>query len=142
MMGLTVDKLSVGQKSMYSKTITETDVYLFAGISCDTNPIHINMEYAKKTSFKRRIVHGFLSASLISAVIGMQLPGPGTIYVSQTLNFLAPVYIGDTITAIVEIKDISRDRNRVVLKTSCKNQNDVIILDGEAVVIPPKGTIV
>lgn len=137
-MGFTIDELSLGQKCMLSKTITETDVYLFAGISCDANPIHVNMEYAKKSKFKDRIVHGILSASLISAVIGTQLPGTGTIYVSQTLNFLAPVYFGDTITAIVEVKEVLKDKNRVILKTSCINQNDVVVLDGEAIVIPPK----
>lgn len=138
MTGLKIDKLTIGQKALYSKTITETDVYLFAGISGDINPAHVNDEYAKNTAFKGRIAHGILTASFISAVIGMQLPGPGTIYVSQTLKFLAPVHFGDTITASVEIKEIIKEKNRVILSTCCKNQDDVIVLTGEAVVLPPK----
>lgn len=138
MVGLKIDELIVGQKALYSKTITETDVYLFAGISGDINPAHVNNEYAKDTFFKERIAHGILSASLISAVIGMQLPGPGTIYVSQTLKFLSPVHFGDTISASVEVKEILKDKNRVLLNTSCKNQNNVEVLVGEAVVLPPK----
>ena len=138
MTGLKIDKLTIGQKALYSKTITETDVYLFAGISGDINPAHVNDEYAKNTTFKGRIAHGILTASLISAVIGMQLPGPGTIYVSQTLKFLAPVHFGDTITASVEIKEIIKEKNRVILSTRCKNQDDVIVLTGEAIVLPPR----
>ena len=138
MTGLKIDKLIVGQKALYSKTITETDVYLFAGISGDINPAHVNDEYAKNTAFKGRIAHGILTASFISAVIGMQLPGPGTIYVSQTLKFLAPVHFGDTITASVEIKEIIKEKNRVILSTCCKNQDGVIVLTGEAIVLPPK----
>ena len=90
--------IAVGQSASFSKTITEWDVYTFAGLSGDLNPAHINEEYAKTTRFGGRIAHGMLSAGLISAVIGMQLPGPGTIYMGQTLKFLSPVRIGDTVT--------------------------------------------
>ncbi len=138
MIGLKINELKIGQKSTYTKTISETDVYLFAGISGDINPAHINDEYAKNTIFKTRIAHGILTASLISAVIGMQLPGPGTIYVSQTLKFTAPVYFGDTISASVKIKEIFEENNRVSLITYCKNQNNDFVLKGEAMVIPPK----
>ncbi|MDF2950012.1 MAG: Acyl dehydratase [Sedimentibacter sp.] len=138
MKGLTINNLVVGQKSSFSKTITETDVYMFAGISGDINPAHINEEYAKNTFFKSRIAHGMITGALISAVLGVQLPGPGTIYVSQALNFLAPVYFGDTITATAEIKEILSEKNRVILETYCLNQNGVKVTSGEAVIIPPR----
>lgn len=138
MTGLTINNLVVGQKSSYSKTITETDVYLFAGISGDINPAHLNEEYAKDTLFKGRIAHGVLTAALISAVLGVQLPGPGTIYVSQTLNFLAPVYFGNTITATAEVKEILLEKNRVILETYCINQDGIKVTSGEAIVIPPR----
>ncbi len=138
MNGLNISELTVGQKASFSKTITETDVYLFAGVSGDINPAHVNEEYSKNTFFKGRIVHGMLSASLISAVIGMQLPGPGTIYSSQTLKFTAPVRFGDTITANAEVAEILTEKNRVILKTYCTNQDGVVVMTGEAVVLPPK----
>lgn len=138
MKGLTINNLTVGQKASFSKTITETDVYLFAGISGDINPAHLNEEYAKDTFFKGRIAHGILTGALISAVLGVQLPGPGTIYVSQGLKFLAPVYFGDTITATVEIKEILLEKNKIILETYCTNQDGVKVTTGEAVVMPPK----
>lgn len=138
MIGYKTNELTIGQKASFSKTITETDVYLFAGISGDTNPAHINEEYAKGTYFKGRIAHGMLSSSLISAVIGMQLPGPGTIYVSQSVKFLAPVRFGDTITATVEVADILTEKNKATLKTYCTNQDGVVVISGEAIVLPPK----
>ena len=138
MLDLKINELAIGQKASFSKTITETDVYLFAGISGDINPAHLNEEYAKNTFFKGRIAHGMLTASLISAVIGVQLPGPGTIYSSQTLNFLAPVYFGDTITATAEIIEIFPGKNRVTLKTYCTNQDGSIVTTGEALVLPPR----
>ncbi len=138
MTGLKISELQVGQKAAFTKTITETDVYLFAGISGDINPAHLNEDYAKNTLFKGRIAHGMLTASLISAVIGVQLPGPGTIYSSQTLNFLAPVRFGDTITATVEIEEIFPQKNRVSLKTYCTNQDGIVVTTGEALVLPQK----
>ena len=138
MIGITIDELSVGERSSFSKTIAESDVYLFAGISGDLNPAHINEEYASKTFFKGRIAHGMLVAGFISTVIGCQLPGPGTIYVKQDLRFLAPARFGDTITATVEVLEILEDKNRVILKTTCTNQEGTVILDGQAMVSPPK----
>jgi 3-hydroxybutyryl-CoA dehydratase len=139
MIGYTMDRLEVGQQASFSKTISESDVYLFAGISGDFNPAHINQAYAEKTAFKTRIAHGMLSAGFISTVIGCQLPGPGTIYVSQTLNFRAPVAIGDTITATAEVTEILTEKKRVRLKTICTNQEGKEVLVGEALVSPPRG---
>lgn len=136
--GKTIDELSVGQTASFTKTISETDVYMFAGITGDFNPAHINETYAQNTAFKTRIAHGMLSASLISNVLGNQLPGPGTIYMQQQINFRAPVTIGDTITATVEIIEVIRDKKRVRLKTYCTNQNQVVVLDGEALISPPR----
>ena len=118
MSGLTIDQLSIGQNASFAKTISEHDVYLFAGITGDMNPAHINEEFAQNTLFKGRIAHGMLSASLISTVLGMYLPGPGTIYLKQEVKFLAPVRFGDTITAICTIKEINTERNRVII--DCK----------------------
>ena len=135
MKAYTIDELEIGQKASFAKTVTETDVYMFAGITGDINPIHINQEYAKNSIFKDRIAHGMLSAGFISAVIGVQLPGPGSIYSGQTLKFLAPVYIGDTITATVEVAEIIAEKGRVILKTTCVNQDGKTVLDGEATIV-------
>lgn len=134
----TMQKLAVGQTASVTKTISEADVYLFAGITGDFNPAHVNEQFASETRFGGRIAHGMLSAGLISAVIGMHLPGPGTIYVGQTLKFLAPVRIGDTVTASVTVKKLDTDKNRAVLETVCINQKGTHIVAGEAMVIPPK----
>ena len=128
----------VGQRASVTRTISESDVYLFAGITGDLNPAHTNEEYAKKTHFKTRIAHGMLSSGLISAVLGMKLPGPGTIYPGQTLKFLAPVHIGDTITATAEIQSLDLDRNRVVLTTTCTNQDGRVVITGEATALLPR----
>lgn len=138
MQGYHVNQIEIGQSASFSKTITETDIYLFAGISGDLNPAHINEEQAKQTRFKKRIAHGMLTASFISTVIGMQLPGPGTIYLEQSIQFKAPVYIGDTIEAIAEVASIDKDRNRVGLNTFCYNQEGVLVIEGKALVMPPK----
>ena len=138
MKGKTIDELDVGQTASFTKTVSESDVYLFAGITGDFNPAHVNETYAKNTAFKTRIAHGMLSAGMISNVLGNQLPGPGTIYMQQQLNFRAPVAIGDTITATVEVIEILREKKRVRLKTVCTNQNDVVVLDGEALISPPR----
>lgn len=128
----------VGQRASVTRTISESDVYLFAGITGDLNPAHTNEEYAKKTHFKTRIAHGMLSSGLISAVLGMKLPGSGTIYTGQTLKFLAPVHIGDTITATAEIQSLDLDRNRVVLTTTCTNQDGRVVITGEATALLPR----
>ncbi len=139
MLGYTIDQLKVGQRASFSKTISESDVYLFAGISGDFNPAHVNQAYAEKTAFKTRIAHGMLSAGFISTVIGTQLPGPGAIYISQSLTFLAPVTIGDTITATAEVIEILTEKKRVRLKTYCTNQEGKEVLTGEALISPPRG---
>ena len=128
----------VGQQASVTRTISESDVYLFAGITGDLNPAHTNEEYAKKTHFKTRIAHGMLSAGLISAVLGMKLPGPVTIYTGQTIKFLAPVHIGDTITATAEIQSLDLNRNRVVLTTTCTNQGGRVVITGEATALLPR----
>jgi len=138
MIGKTIDELKIGDTAEFSKTVSESDIYQYAGVTGDFNPAHINEAYAKKTFFKTRIAHGMLSAGFISATIGTRLPGTGSIYIRQTLNFLAPVRIGDTITARVEVLEIMDGKNRVRLKTECVNQEGTKVLDGEAVVSPPK----
>jgi len=138
MIGKTIDQLSVGQAAEFAKTISESDIYLYAGITGDFNPAHINEAYAQKTFFKTRIAHGMLTAGFISAILANQLPGPGTIYMKQELSFLAPVRIGDTITARAEIIEVIAEKNRVRLKTTCSNQEGKTVLDGEALVSPPK----
>jgi 3-hydroxybutyryl-CoA dehydratase len=138
MNGKTIDEISAGNKAQLSKTISETDVYLYAGITGDFNPAHINEEYAGKTHFKGRIAHGMLIGGLISAVIGNQLPGPGTLYISQELEFLAPVRIGDTITAEVEVIEILREKKHTRLRTTCVNQKGEKVVDGHALVSPPR----
>ena len=138
MLGKTIDELEVGQTAEIAKTVSESDIYLYAGITGDFNSAHLNEEYAQKTFFKTRIAHGMLVAGFISTVLGNQLPATGTVYVTQNLSFLAPVRIGDTITAKAEVIDIIAAKNRVRLKTTCVNQEGTLVLDGEAVVSPPK----
>lgn len=138
--GKKVEELYIGQKEYMSKTVTEYDVYGFAGITGDLNPAHVNEEYAKDTMFKTRIAHGMLGAGLISAVLGMRLPGPGSIYLGQDIKFKNPVIIGDTITAEAEIAEIS-DKGKfhiVKVKTTCYNQKGDVVIDGHATIIPPK----
>ncbi len=139
--GKTIDQLQVGETAAFAKTVTETDVYLYAGVSGDFNPAHVNEVYASNTFFKGRIAHGMLSAGFISATLANQLPGPGTIYLKQDLSFRAPVRIGDTITAQVEVLELQVEKNRVRMKTTCTNQEGTVVLDGEALVMPPKAAI-
>ncbi|MGO9118528.1 MAG: MaoC family dehydratase [Desulfomonilaceae bacterium] len=138
MIGKTIHELHLGDPAEFAKTISESDIYLYAGITGDFNAAHINEAYAQKTFFKTRIAHGMLVAGLISGVGGNMLPGPGAIYVRQELDFLAPVHIGDTITARVEVIEIMMDKNRVKLRTTCVNQDGVQVLDGLAILSPPK----
>lgn len=138
MIGKTFDQLTIGDSDRFSKTVTDTDIYLFAGVTGDFNPAHIDEAYAQGTFFKTRIAHGMLSAGFISAVIGTRLPGPGTVYMRQALDFLAPVRIGDTVTATVEVIEKMEDRKRVRLRTTCVNQEGTRVLDGEALVSPPR----
>ena len=125
--GYYLEDLSVGMSATYAKTVTEADVILFAGISGDDNPVHINEEFASETMFKGRIVHGMFSAALISCVAGTRLPGPGAIYVDQQLRFKAPVRIGDTLTATCTIKEIAVERRRVLADTICTVKGQVVV---------------
>jgi len=135
MTGKKLHELTVGMSASYTKTITETDVYLYAGISGDANPVHINEVAAGASIFKTRVVHGMLSASLISTVLGMYLPGPGSIYAKQDIKFLAPVYFNDTITATCTIKEIISEKKRVILDTVVTNQDGKMVISGEAHII-------
>jgi 3-hydroxybutyryl-CoA dehydratase len=132
--GYYLEDLSVGTKGIYAKTITDADIVLFAGISGDDNPVHINAEFAAQTPFQTRIAHGMLSASLISTVVGTRVPGPGCIYVSQSLKFKAPVRAGDTVRAEATVKDINIERRRVTLDTVC-TVNGKVVLEGEAILM-------
>ena len=136
MPGYSIDTLEVGTSESLAKTITDADIVLFAGISCDTNPVHVDDEYAAGTRFGGRIAHGMLSASLISAAIANKLPGPGTIYLGQSLRFLAPVRPGDTVKATVTVKEINSEKRRATLATVCTVEG-VAVIEGEAQVLVP-----
>ena len=131
-----IDQLHPGMTASIAKTVTEADIILFAGISTDVNPAHLDEEYAKGTMFGGRIAHGMLSAGFISAVLANHLPGPGTIYLSQTLKFKAPVRPGDTVRATVTVKEVNVARNRVTLDTVCTVAGKVVI-EGECQMMPP-----
>jgi 3-hydroxybutyryl-CoA dehydratase len=124
---------SVGETVTFSKTITEADVVLFAGVSGDTYPLHLDAEYAKSTRFGQRVVHGMLSASLLSTVNGMMLGTPGGIYVEQALRFRRPVFIGDTLTARAELASIDTERRRLHCTTTVVNQSGRVVIDGTSV---------
>ena len=133
------DDLQVGDKASIAKTVTEADIGLFAGISQDYNPLHMDESYAKKTQFGRRVAHGGLSFSMISGLLGTKLPGPGTLHVSQKLDFRKPVFIGDTLTAEAEIMEkFTKKEGKLKflrIKTNVFNQNNVLVTEGEALVI-------
>lgn len=129
--------LEVGQKANFEKTIEERDIQLFAAMSGDRNPVHLDAEYAAGTLFKERIAHGMLSGALISAAVACTLPGPGTIYLGQTMKFLRPVKIGDTITVHVEVLE-KLPKNRARIGTNVFNQNDELVVEGEAEVLAPR----
>lgn len=126
------EDIHVGDKASLSKTISEYDVYAFAGVTGDFNPVHVNAEFAKNSLFKQRIAHGMISAGLISAVLGTELPGIDTIYMNQELSFLAPVLYGDTLTATVECIEKDDKKHRIVFHTTVTNQNDKLVTDGKA----------
>jgi len=138
LIGKTINEIQAGDSAEFTKTISESDIYLYAGVTGDFNPAHINEPYAQKTFFKTRIAHGMLIAGFISTVLANKLPGPGTIYIRQEVDFLAAVHIGDTITARVEVTEVMVDKNRVKVRTTCVNQHGTQVLAGEAVVSPPK----
>lgn len=135
--GYYIDDLEPGMTASFRKTITEADIVLYAGVSGDTNPVHVDEEHAKGTMFEGRIAHGMLTASLISAVLGTKMPGPGCVYVAQSLKFLAPVRAGDTVAAIATVKEVDKDRKRVTIETVCRI-GDKDVVTGEAKLMVPK----
>jgi len=134
--GMYIEDLEEGQSASFSKTITDADIVMFAGVSGDTNPVHLDADFAAGTMFKERIAHGMLSASLISTVLGTKLPGPGAIYMSQTLKFKAPVKIGDTVTATGTVSMLNREKRRATIACICTVGGKPVI-EGEAMVMVP-----
>lgn len=130
-------QLTLGQKATLSKTFTEADVIAFADASGDHNPVHLDEAYAQTTRFGKRIAHGMLVAGLISAVLGTQLPGPGTIYLGQELSFKAPVFLGDTVTAVIEVATVREGKPIATLTTNCYNQDGTLVIEGKATVLVP-----
>jgi 3-hydroxybutyryl-CoA dehydratase len=136
--GKSIHELKIGDSAQISKTITEADIELFARATGDFNPVHLDHAYAEKTMFKERIAHGLLSVGLLSSILGNILPGHGTIYLSQEVKFLAPVRIGDTITAGVEVIELISEKNRAKFRTTCMNQDGKLVVDGIAWAMPPQ----
>ncbi len=134
--GYYLEDLKVGMSASFGKTVTEADIMAFAGVSGDTNPVHLHQGFAEQTMFKGRVAHGMLSASFISTILGTKLPGPGCIYVSQNIQFKAPVRAGDTVTATATITEMVPEKRRVKLKTVCM-VGDKMVIDGEAVALVP-----
>jgi len=139
--GYYVEDLTEGMSAVFAKTITEADIMMFAGVSGDTNPVHLNEEFASATPFKGRIAHGMLTASLISTVLGTKLPGPGCVYLSQTMRFLAPVRSGETVRAVVTVKAVDLDRRRVTLETLCKVAGQDVVA-GEAILMVARRPVI
>jgi 3-hydroxybutyryl-CoA dehydratase len=137
--GYYIEDLKPGMSASYGKTVGEADIVLFAGVSGDTNPVHLDEDYAKATMFKTRIAHGMLSAGFISTVLGTKLPGPGAIYMSQNLKFKAPVKIGDSVLATCTVTEVIAEKKRAVLSTICK-VGDTVVIEGEAMVMVPSRT--
>jgi acyl dehydratase len=130
-------KLEIGMSASRTRIITAEDVELFARVSGDTNPVHLDEAYAAQSQFGRRVAHGMLTLSLISAILGNDLPGVGTVYLGQEVRFRAPVFIGDTVQAIVELKSYREEKRIATFTTTCTNQDGTVVLTGEAVVIAP-----
>jgi 3-hydroxybutyryl-CoA dehydratase len=135
-MAYTIDDLKPGMSESFTKTVTERDIQLFGEVSGDTNPVHFDEAFAKTTLFKGRIAHGVLSASYISTVFGMKMPGPGTIFLSLTTRFKAPVRISDTVTATCTVREVNTEKRRVIFDCVCK-VGDTVVVEGEATVMPP-----
>ena len=136
--GKTYEELEIGETASFTKTITETDICLYSGISGDFNPLHVDEAYASKTKFKTRIAHGPVAQSMIAPVLGMKLPGLGTLALELFTRFLAPVYPGDTITATAEVSEKVADKKQIRLKLTWYNQKQVLVIEGEALVSPPR----
>jgi acyl dehydratase len=136
--GKTIHQMTIGEEATIEKTITEKDVVTFGHITQDFNPAHFDEEYAATTMFKKRIAHGMLVGSLFSPILGMTLPGPGAIYVHQSLKFTKPVYFGDTITAKVRVSNLDKDKNRASFSCEATNQKGETVIVGEAIMMPRK----
>jgi 3-hydroxybutyryl-CoA dehydratase len=134
--GYFIEDLEVGMSDFFSRTVTEADIVIFAGISGDFNPLHLNREFAERTQFGTTIAHGMLTASYISTVVGTKLPGPGAIYLSQNVRFTAPVRAGDTVTAVATVTEVDRERRRCALDTICMVKDDVVVT-GDALLLVP-----
>lgn len=132
--GYDIQDLQVGMAASVAKTVTEADIVMFAGVSTDVNPVHLNEEFARTTPFQGRIAHGMLSAGFISAALANKLPGPGTIYLGQTLKFKAPVRPGDTVVATVTVKEVIVEKRRCILAAVCR-VGDVVVIEGESTVL-------
>lgn len=135
----TMSELKIGQSASVTKKFTQGDVFVFAGFTGDMNPVHVNEDFAKATKFGRCIVHGPYVATLIGSVLGQQLPGGGSVYVSQDIHFRAPVYVNDTITCTLTVKEMNVERNRLTLDIKITNQDGVLCIDGTSVTMPKKG---
>ena len=135
--GYYLEEISPGMSAIYAKTITEADVALYAGVSGDTNPLHLNEEFASQTRFKTRVVHGMLTTSLWSTLVGTRLPGPGCAYMSQDMKFIKPVHLGETVTARVTVAEIDREKQRVYLDGECR-VGETVVAFGRGVVWVPK----
>jgi 3-hydroxybutyryl-CoA dehydratase len=131
-----IEDLKPGMSESFSKTVSERDIALFGEVSGDVNPVHFNEEFARTSPFKGRIAHGVLTASYISTVLGMKMPGPGTIFMSLTTRFKAPVRIGDTVTAVCTVREVVPEKRRVTFDCVCK-VGDTVVIEGEALVMPP-----
>ena len=134
--GYYLEDLSIGMEAIFAKTITEADVLMFAAVSGDTNPLHLNAEFAEKTRFQQRIVHGMLTTSLWSTLVGTRLPGPGSAYMGQEINFLKPVYIGDTVTAKLTITKIDAEKQRVFLNAEAFVRDTLVAVGGTRAWVP------
>ena len=132
-----MNRYKIGQSATYEKTITDADVRGFAEITGDKNPVHLDDEYASKSRFNKRIAHGFLTGAMISKILGMDFPGPGTVYLSQSMKFLAPCYIGENLKAVVTVTDINEEKKNMTLSTEIFDSEGKLILTGEAKVMPP-----
>ncbi len=135
-MAYTISDLKPGMSESFSKTVSERDIQLFGEVSGDTNPVHFDDDFAKKTIFKGRIAHGVLSASYVSTILGMKMPGPGTIFLGMTMRFKAPVRIGDTVDAVCTVREVNDAKRRVIFDCVCK-VGDTVVVEGEATVMPP-----
>lgn len=140
MSGYSIDEIYIGMKKSVSKTISEADIYTYAGLIGDINPVHVNAEYAKSTRFGERIAHGMFTASFFSTLVGMLIPGADAIYLKQTCEFLLPVKIGDTITATGEVTKVAPDKRIAYMRTTVVNQKGELVVDGEATVMATKPT--